>query len=277
MARRRTILITGCSSGIGRHCARALAKTRRWRVFAAARKPEDVRRLRDEGFESLLLDLNDSGAIRAAVDEVLEKSEGKWDALFNNAGFGQPGALEDIGRAALRAQFETNVFGLHELSAAAIAAMRAAGGGRIILHSSMLGYVALAYRGAYNASKYAVEALADTLRLELRETGVRVILIEPGPIDSNFRANAVEHFRRHINVEQSAHRAAYEKMARAWAQGRRMPFTLGPEAVLPPLLHALESERPRPRYRITTPAKAFWTLRRLLPTAALDRILARGG
>jgi NAD(P)-dependent dehydrogenase (short-subunit alcohol dehydrogenase family) len=275
----KTILITGCSSGIGLYCARALAKrsSQKWRVFAAARNSADVRRLRDEGLESLQLDVDDSQSIRRGFAEALDKCGGRLDALFNNAGFGQPGALEDIGRDALRAQFETNVFGLHELTAAAVAAMRnAGGGGRIIHNGSMLGYVSLAYRGAYNATKYAVEALADTMRLELAGTPIRVILIEPGPIESRFRANAVVHFRRNIGAEKSAHAAVYQKMESAWARGDKTAFTLPAQAVMPPLIHALESKRPRPRYRITTPAKLFWFLRRILPTSALDRILAKG-
>ncbi|WP_297528057.1 SDR family NAD(P)-dependent oxidoreductase [Thiohalobacter sp.] len=269
----RTLLITGCSSGIGHHCAHAL-KARGWRVFATARRAEDVARLREEGLESLPLDIADPVSIRAAVAEILARCNGRLDGLFNNAGFGLPGAVEDLSRAALREQFETNVMGTLEVTNAVLPAMRRAGQGRILVNSSVLGFISLPYRGAYNASKYALEALFDALRLELADTGIRVSLIEPGPIRSRFRDNAHAAFRRHIDPQQSRHRAVYEGMIRRLERpGPAAPFTLGPEAVTERVIHALENRHPRPRYFVTFPTWLFAGLRRVLTTRMLDRVL----
>lgn len=268
------ILLTGCSSGIGYAAAQGL-RDRGYRVFATARRLEDVQALAGEGFEALQLDLTSSASIDAAVGEVLARTGGELYALFNNAGYGQPGALEDLSRDALREQFETNLFGLHELTCRVLPVMRRRGHGRIVHNSSLLGYVALRYRGAYNASKFALEGLTDTLRLELAGTGVHVCLIEPGPIESRFRQNALQAFLRHNTVAGSIHTAAYRAMiARLAKAGPAAPFTLPAASIMKPLLHALESPRPRARYRLTVPAHAFWVLKRLLPTALLDRLLA---
>ncbi|MGD2112349.1 MAG: SDR family oxidoreductase [Gammaproteobacteria bacterium] len=271
----RTILITGCSSGIGLCCARGLV-ARGWRVFATARKPADVTRLAGEGLESLQLDLADSGSIHAALDDIMARSGGRLDALFHNGAYGQPGALEDLSRAALHELFETNVLGWHDLTRHVLPVMRRQGHGRIVYNSSVLGFVALRYRGAYTASKYAIEGLADTLRLELHGTGIHVMLVEPGPIESRFRANALLAYRRNIDAEHSVHRAAYERMEQRLEQeGPAVPFTLPPEAVLRKVIHAIESPRPRPRYYVTFPTYLFGTLRRVLSTRALDRLLYR--
>lgn len=274
-SRPKSILITGCSSGIGYHAAHAL-KARGYRVFATARKADDVARLHHEGLESLQLDLADSVSIRDAVDDVLAATGGTLDALFNNGGYGQPGAVEDLSRAMLRAQFETNVFGSIELTNAVIPVLRRQGHGRIVQNSSVLGFAALPFRGAYTASKYALEGFYDTLRLELANTGIQVSLIEPGPIDSRFRANAFAVYQRTIDVERSAFRDTYRAMERRLTkQGPAAPFTLGPEAVTEKLLHALESPRARPRYYVTFPTYLFGTLKRLLPTRGLDWVLRR--
>ena len=271
----KSVLITGCSSGIGVAAARAL-HARGWRVFATARKPADVERLNAEGLESLVLDLDDSGSIRAAVSQVLERTEGRLDALFNNGGFGQVGAVEDLTRDALRQQFETNLFGWVELTNLVIPAMRKQGYGRIVMNSSVLGYAAFAYRGAYNAVKFAVEGLTDTLRQELSGTGIRVVLIEPGPIVSRFRENCLPHFEKHIDWRNSVHRARYEgQLARLRTPGPAAPFTLGPEAVVGKLLHALESPFPQARYPVTVPAVAFGWLKRFLSTRMMDWVLMR--
>ncbi|MEA2094051.1 MAG: SDR family NAD(P)-dependent oxidoreductase, partial [Pseudomonadota bacterium] len=201
----KTILITGCSSGIGRCVARGLA-TRGYRVFATARRDKDVNELNAGGFEGLPLDLSDSDSIAAAVNEILSRTGGRLDALFNNGAYGQPGAVEDLSRDVLRTQFETNLFGWHELTNRIIPIMRQQGHGRIIHNSSVLGFVALPFRGAYTASKYALEGLADTLRLELRGTDIHVSLVEPGPIESRFRANAFAAYQHNINPETSVHR-----------------------------------------------------------------------
>jgi NAD(P)-dependent dehydrogenase (short-subunit alcohol dehydrogenase family) len=271
----KSVLITGCSSGIGVAAARAL-HARGWRVFATARTPADVERLNAEGLESLVLDLDDSASIRAAVAEILARTGGRLDALFNNGGFGQVGAVEDLTRDALRQQFETNLFGWVELTNLVIPAMRKQGHGRIVMNSSVLGYAAFAYRGAYNAVKFAVEGLTDTLRQELSGTGIRVILIEPGPIVSRFRENCLPHFEKHIDWRNSVHRARYEgQLARLRTPGPAAPFTLGPEAVVDKLLHALESPFPQARYPVTVPAVAFGWLKRFLSTRMMDWVLMR--
>ena len=275
MTRNRSILITGCSSGIGHAAAHGLT-ARGWRVFAAARRPDDVARLNDEGLESLVLDLDDSESIRTAFAQVMERGGGRLDALFNNGGFGQVGAVEDLTRAALREQFETNLFGWVELTNLAIPVMRRQGHGRIVMNGSVLGYAAFAYRGAYSATKFALEGIADTLRHELRGSGVAVSLIEPGPIVSRFRDNCLAHFEKHIDWRHSLHRDCYERqLERLRTPGPAAPFTLPPEAVLEKLVHALESRRPRPRYPVTVPAVAFWWLKRLLPVRAMDWLLMR--
>jgi Short-chain dehydrogenases of various substrate specificities len=271
----RTILITGCSSGIGLCVAHGL-KARGWRVFASARQAADVARLQQEGLEALQLDLADSLSIHAAMDAVLQRSGGTLDALFNNGAYGQPGAVEDLSRAALREQFETNLFGTHELTCLAIAVMRRQGHGRIIHNSSVLGLVALPFRGAYNASKFALEGLTDTLRLELHGSGIHVSLIEPGPIISRFRANAMRMYRQNIDADNSFFRATYQRMEhRLTKEGPAAPFTLPPEAVLARVIHALESPRPRARYYVTFPTWLFGTLKRLLSTRGLDWVLRR--
>jgi NAD(P)-dependent dehydrogenase (short-subunit alcohol dehydrogenase family) len=205
----RSILITGCSSGIGLASAREM-KARGWRVFATARKPEDIRRLREEvGVESLYLDYAEPSSIEAAAGHVLAATGGKLTALFNNGTYGQPGAVEDLRREVLRAQFEAGFFGWHDLTRRIIPAMRGNGEGRIVFCSSVLGLVAAPYRGAYCAAKFAVEALADALRIELRASGIKVILIEPGPIASRFVEHALEAYRRNIDLEASPHRDIY--------------------------------------------------------------------
>jgi NAD(P)-dependent dehydrogenase (short-subunit alcohol dehydrogenase family) len=271
----KSILITGCSSGIGLCAAQGLQR-RGYRVFATARHPRDVAALQAQGLESLQLDLADSASIHRAVDEVLDRSDGRLDALFNNGAYGQAGAIEDLSREVLRAQFETNLFGGVELSNRVIPVMRAQGHGRIIMNSSVLGLVTLPYRGAYSASKFALEGLTDTLRLELAGSGIHVCLIEPGPIKSRFRANSLAAFKRNIDIERSAHRAHYRGVLRRLEKaGPAAPFTLPPEAVLKRLIHALESPRPRRRYYVTFPTYLFAAMRRVLPYAALDRALQR--
>ena len=273
----KSILITGCSSGIGLCVARGL-KSLGYRVFATARKVHDVHQLEADGFESLQLDLADSDSIAAAVDEILARTGGTLDALFNNGAYGQPGAVEDLSRDVLRAQFETNLFGWHELTNRVLPAMRRQGHGRIVQNSSVLGFVALRYRGAYNASKYALEGLSDTLRLELAGTDIHVSLVEPGPVTSRFRENAFRAYQENIDPDSSVHRDRYLAMeARLQTKGPVVPFTLPPEAVLKKVIHALESRRPRARYYVTFPTYLFGTLKRLLSTRLLDKMLNKVG
>ena len=271
----KSILITGCSSGIGLCVAKGL-KARGHRVFATARKSIDVVKLKEAGFESFPLDLDDTLSITNAVKNILSLTGGTLDAVFNNGAYAQPGAVEDLNREMVRQQFETNLFGWLELTNLVIPVMRKQGHGRIIQNSSVLGLVSMPYRGAYNASKYALEGLTDTLRLELRGTGIFASLIEPGPIESRFRANAFEAYQKNIDRDNSPHRERYLAMEqRLTKRGPAVPFTLPPEAVLRKVIHALESPRPKIRYYVTVPTYLFGTLRRLLPAKWLDWVLKK--
>lgn len=270
----KSILITGCSTGIGYYCAKALQKEG-FRVFATARKIEDVERLRKEGLESYQLDLDDSQSIQKALDEVLTQSGGKLYALFNNGAYGQPGAVEDLSREVLTSQFETNLFGTHELTTRVLPIMRKQGYGRIIQNSSVLGIIALRYRGAYNASKFALEGLSDTMRLELENTNIFISLIEPGPVRSDFRKNALAKFIQHIDREHTSYKEVYKEKLTGLESTEDVPFTLGEEAVFDVLLHALKSKSPKERYRVTKPTTIFWFLKRLLSTRLLDKVLRK--
>jgi short-subunit dehydrogenase len=269
----KTILITGCSTGIGYTTAMELKKRGHY-VIATARKIEDVARLQQEGFTALQLDLADSNSIQQAVSLAIDLTDGKIDALFNNGAFGQPGAVEDLSRDILRFQFETNLFGTHELTNLIIPLMREQGHGRIIYNSSILGFVAMTYRGAYNASKFALEGLADTLRLELYGTQIHISLIEPGPILSDFRKNAFALYQKNIDSAHSPHKEAYRAMVeRLQKEGVAAPFTLPSEAVTEKVIHALEAKRPKLRYYVTFPTYLFAVLKRILPTSWLDTLL----
>ncbi len=272
---KKPILITGCSSGIGHYVATQLHQ-RGYQVFATARKEADVRSLIEQGLNGLLLDLLDPSSIESAVDIVLKQTNGKLYALFNNGAYGLPAAVEDLSRHALRLQFETNVFGWLQLTNRIIPVMRQQGYGRIIQNSSILGVTTMPYRGAYNASKYAIEGLTDTLRQELYGTGVHISLIEPGPIESKFRANAYKAFCEYINMENSIHKEQYQNMVkRLKKQGAAAPFTLPPSAVYKKVLHALESKHPKIRYPVTLPAHLFVFLKRILPDRLMDRVLIK--
>lgn len=206
----KSIIVTGCSSGIGAYCAEALQRDG-WRVFATVRKPEDLGPLEAKGIEALIMDYTDRKSIEALVSTVFERTGGRLDALFNNGAYGQAGAVEDLPTEALREQFETNLFGWHDLTRRVIPAMRAQGEGRIVQCSSILGIVPYRWRGAYTASKFALEGLSLTMRMELEGSGVQVSLIEPGPIESRFTANALMHIRRAIDLENSVHAEDYRR------------------------------------------------------------------
>ncbi len=273
MAESRTIVVTGCSSGIGAYCARAL-RADGWRVFATVRKTEDMPPLEADGIEALLMDYTQPETISALVKTVAERSGGRIDALFNNGAYGQPGAVEDLPTQALRDQFETNVFGWHELTRQVIPLMRRRGEGRIVQCSSILGLVPYRYRGAYTASKFALEGLSVTLRMELQGSGIHVSLIEPGPIASRFTANALAKIREHIDVENSPHAIEYRRqLARLEGSGPINRHKLGPEAVYAVLTHALNSKKPKPHYPVTTPAKQGMILKRLLPADLFYRLM----
>ncbi|WP_025247312.1 SDR family NAD(P)-dependent oxidoreductase [Mannheimia varigena] len=264
----KTILITGCSSGIGYATASHL-KNSGWRVIASCRKPEDVARLQAEGFECLLLDVTNSEQIQNAFDYVRASSQ--LDAIFCNAGYGQPGCVEDVPREALREIFETNVFGAWEVINQAMKIFRSQNHGRILINSSILGFAAMHYRGAYNATKFALEGLADTLRCELHDSNIYVSLIEPGPIQSNFRPNSVAKLKQYIDVENSYHKELNQtQYQRLTTKGNTNPFTLPASACAEACLKALTAEKPKARYQVTFPTKLFWWLRRILPTTAFD-------
>ncbi|WP_296473392.1 SDR family oxidoreductase [Roseinatronobacter sp.] len=274
--RARSILITGCSSGIGYHAAHAL-KARGWHVFATCRQEQDCARLRNEGLDSFRLDYTDTDSIRGAMAQVLEVTGGKLDALFNNGAYAIPGATEDLPTDALRALFETNLFGWHELTRQVLPVMRAQGHGRIVQNSSVLGLAALKWRGAYVATKFALEGLSDVLRLELAGTGIHVCLIEPGPITSRIRENSIPHFETWIDWKNSPRADQYRESLLARLYDKREPdfFELPPEAVTRRLIHAIEARRPKPRYYVTTPTRLLGSIRRVLPTRALDWILGK--
>jgi short-subunit dehydrogenase len=275
MSSAKTVLITGCSSGIGYATAIEL-KNRGHKVITSARKEVDVARLQQEGFDAVQLDLADTKSIKKGLKQALQLADNKIDVLFNNSGFGQPGAVEDLSRDAMRFQFETNVFGTQELTNLLIPLMRKQGQGRIIYNSSILGLVAMPYRGAYNASKYALEGLADTLRLELHGSNISVSLIEPGPILSKFRENSFTLFKKNINSESSFHNAAYKSMEdRLQHEGAAVPFTLPAKAVADKVIHIVESDCPKIHYYVTFPTYLFAYLKRILPASWLDNLLRR--
>ncbi|KIT17988.1 SDR family NAD(P)-dependent oxidoreductase [Jannaschia aquimarina] len=270
----RTILITGCSSGIGYHAAHAL-RDRGWRIFASCRRKEDCVRLRGEGLDSVLIDYEDADTIEAGLAELLAATDGRIDALFNNGAYAIPGLVEDLPTNALRTIFEANFFGWHDLTVRTIREFRRQGSGRIVQNSSVLGFAAMPWRGAYNATKFAVEGLTDTLRLEMAGTDIHVSLIEPGPITSRFRANARAQFERWIDWKASPRADDYQSQLHRLASEDKGKFELGPAAVTDKLIHAVESPRPRARYYVTTPTHLAGAMKRILSTRAFDAIAAR--
>lgn len=275
MATNKSILITGCSSGIGLAAATTL-KQRGYRVFATARKETDVQKLISKGFESLRLDINENASIQQAVNQILSLTGGTLDALFNNAGFAQPGAVEDLNRNLDRAQFETNVFGPMALIRLLIPIMRRQGHGRIVQNSSILGVVSVPYTGAYNASKHALEGYTASLRQELRGTNIHVSCLNPGPTESKMRVNAFQAFMSELeNFKNSAHADAYRKMEKTYFQQQQKGISTQPKAVIKKLIHALESKHPRAHYFIGPTARISAILHRFLPDFALDWIMAK--
>lgn len=275
MSSKRTILITGASSGIGFAAARVM-RSRGWRVLATARKAEDRARLeQDCSVETLDLELTDPQSIARCADAALAATGGRIDALFNNAAFGQVGAIEDISADHLRRQIEVNVIGTHDLTRRILPSMRANRSGRIVQCSSVLGLVAAPYRGAYCASKFALEALSDSMRHELIGSGISVSLIEPGPIRTRFVETALANFRANIDIEGSPHRDKYHARLASMEKGGKQAGKLEPEAVVERLIHAVESSRPKARYFVTRQTGIAAAAKRALPTAILDRIVSR--
>lgn len=273
MSEIRSILVTGCSTGIGAYCARAL-KAEGWQVFATARQPEDIAALEAAGLNGLYLDYREPESIATLFEEVAERAGGRLDALFNNGAYAQPGAIEDLPVEALREQFEANVFGWHDLTRRVVPLMRAQRSGRIVQCSSILGLLPMRWRGAYTASKHALEALALTLRMELEGSGIHVSLIEPGPIESEFDRNALAYAERYIDTENSIHSATYAKRLEELKRGGTRRGKLGPDAVYAVLRHALTADQPKPHYLVTRPAKLGSAAKRLLPSSIFYRLLA---
>lgn len=272
----KSVLITGSSSGIGYDAAHGL-RAAGWRVFASCRKQSDCDRLIAEGFDAPMIDYADTVSIRSGLASVLDQTGGTLDALYNNGAYACPGAVEDLPRGALREIFEVNLFGLHELTTLVIPVMRAQGHGRIVNCSSVLGLVGMKWRGAYVATKFAMEGLTEVLRIEMADTPIKVILIEPGPITSKIRENAIPHFEKWIKWETSPRRAQYDALRdRLYTDSGPDQFELPAAAVTKKLRHALESPRPKPRYYVTFPTYLMGTLRRILPTRWLDAVIAKG-
>jgi short-subunit dehydrogenase len=272
--RTKTVMVTGCSSGIGAATA-AMLRDRGWRVFPTARKDEDLRRLREQKLEAIPLDMADSASVGAAADQVFSLLDGQaLGALVNNAGFGQGGALEDVSREALRYQFEVNLFGLQELTNRFLPGFRARGYGRVVNISSVVGRVSLPFYGSYSATKFALEAVSDALRVELAGTGIAVSLVEPGPITTRFGENARKAIKERVDVEASRYASVYRAALQEVRADKKYPFEKPPEAVAKKIVHALESSRPRRRYCVTVPAYLGAVLRRVAPDGLLDRVMA---
>ena len=270
---RKPVLITGASSGIGYYCAKELSKNTKYQVFATVRNKDDFDKLTHDRLNVIFLDLTSSESIKRCAEEFLSKTDGKIYALFNNAGYGQPGAVEDISDKVLKEQFQTNLFGLHELTCHFLPVMRRQDFGRIINHSSVLGVISLRFRGAYNASKYALEGLSDTLRLELMGSNLWVSLIETGPVRSRFRENALKKFLQNIDRKYSFFQAEYEKKLKSLESSEDVPFTLGEDAVFEALIKVLEAKSPKARYRVTKVTTVLSFLKRVLSTKQLDKVL----
>lgn len=266
------IVITGCSTGIGLETANYL-KDKFITVYPTARYEKDVQMLKDLGFEhAMQLDVTKPEMIETVIEKVLEL-EGHIDVWFNNAGYGQPGAIEDITTTTLREQFETNVFGLHECTRQIIPVMRKQGHGKIIQHSSVLGIISLFGRGAYNASKYAVEGLTDTLRLELKDTRIYPVLLNTGPIASHFRQTAVKKLEENVDMEHSVFKDKYHASIKGI--GKKVPFKEEAVSVARVVHKIILADKPKPRYYITKATYLLGYLKRILSTGLLDQILKK--
>jgi short-subunit dehydrogenase len=268
---KKVVVITGCSSGIGL-CTTLYLKDKGIVVCPTARKEEDVKKLKKLGFDAYKLDVTNYFDIQNTIEKIINKYK-KIDVWFNNAGFGQPGALEDMLTGALKEQFEVNVFGLHECTRQIIPIMLEQGFGRIIQHSSVLGIIALSGRGAYNASKYAIEGLCDTLRLELKNTPIEIVTLNTGPITSDFRKNAMIKLKENIDIEHSRFKQIYERSLAGRAKS--VPFNEEATSVAKIVYKIIEAKKPKPRYYITKATYLLGYLKRVLSTKLLDKILLK--
>lgn len=274
---KKWIVVTGASSGIGKELALSLQQ-HGYTVLATVRSAKDHEALKKLGLATLTLELADEDSVANAIETIRQRCASQLYALINNAAYGQPGAVEDLSRGALEQQFAVNLFGTHQLTCGVLPLLRQGRGGRIVTISSVLGLVAFPWQGAYNASKYALEGLTDTLRLELHDSPVKVSLIEPGPIRSRFRHNALHAFEKDVDWHHSCHHEAYKKITGYYsACDHPTPFTGAPTDVVKRVLHALRSPRPQPHYFVTLPTYALATCRRILPTRLLDKVLTKLG
>ena len=269
----KNIFITGCSSGIG-YASAHLFKTHGWRVIASCRQEQDVVRLQSEGFECLQVDTRRPEDHQAAI-AYIQEHVGTLHAFFANAGFGQNGAVEDVPLAAVKAQFETNVFGTWDGIQQVLPLFRRQGFGRILVNSSVLGFAAMTLRAPYNSSKFALEGLCDTLRLELKHTNIHVSLLQPGPVRSRFRENTLAQFEQNVHTDGS-HFQYDGLLARLKGLGKPHPLSVSSEACAQVCLKALEAPEPKARYRVTYVTHSLWFLKRLLPTTCLDALLLKG-
>ena len=274
----KSVLVTGCSTGIGAYCARQL-HAEGWQVFATARKPEDIEQLRQDGVEAFYLNYAEPESIAALADTIIERTNGTLYGLFNNGGYAQPGAVEDLPVDALRAQFEANVFGYLDLTNRLVPHMIARGEGRIIIHSSVLGFTPMRWSGAYNASKFALEGLYGSMSGELRDTGVKVSLLETGPVESKIGENSLLHYQKWLEGKESRHTALYEERLAEMAKPSDSgigKFRKGPDAVYKRVNHALTSPKPKPRYFITMPTYGMGIAQRILTSKAFLRLAGSG-
>ena len=267
------ILITGCSTGIGLKTALTL-KENGFKVYASARNDKDINKLNNLGFETFKIDVTNKNDITNALQTIIQ-NDTKLDAVFNNAGFGQPGAVEDISTEVLKNQFETNLFGLHELTIQTMKIFRKQGYGKIIQHSSVLGIISLKFRGAYNASKYAIEGLTDTLRQEVSNSNIFVSVINTGPVASKFRANALKNFNANVDIENSYFNDVYTKELKKRLESKvdDTPFTLPSSSVANVVLNIMKSQKPKPRYYVTKATYLLGFFKRILSTSLMDKLL----
>jgi len=272
----KNVVITGCSTGIGAAAARLL-KDRGWNVVATARKSDDLKTLEEQGFHAVKLDIADEASVTEAVQSIMTVFKGRVGAIVNNAGFGQSGAVEDLTREVLRYQFEVNLIGMQDFTNRFIPVMRQQGWGRIINISSVLGRISLPFMGSYAATKFAMEALSDALRVELHGSGIAVSLIEPGPISSAFRKNAADRARATLKFDKGAHADFYQHEVKRRDMQNSKPdfFTLPPEAVAEKIFKALNTQSPGIRYRVTLPAYSGEFVRRFLPHRLIDWVMIR--
>ena len=271
---KRSVLITGCSSGIGWATAAEMA-ARNWRIFATARNSEDMQRIEEEGWNAVTLDVSSSDSIAQAVATVLDATDGALDGVVNNAGFGMPGAIEDLSREAMQRQFEVNLFGALELTNLLLPALRKGPQGRVVYISSLVGRMSLPFMGIYSASKFALEAVADAQRIELSMTPVRVVLIAPGPIGTLFSSTCATEGKSRLDLHRSRFSTAYERYFKQRRGGGMSEdrFRLPPEAVAKKVAHALISDRPKVRYLVTLPTYLADFLVRFVPVRWRDSVM----